>query len=118
MLDSNLLLVNSAANVVATVKGVGKEIGQSLVPESWMAFVPNFTGTSPTLVITIQASNTDVDATYETVGTMTVTALGQYFTTVVSNKPWRRAVLTVGGTTPDCGKVIVGRVPAGRYKAW
>lgn len=116
MLDSNLMLIESAADVEATVTGTGVKIGPSVEDETWLIYVPSKAGTTPTLVVTIEESADNSSWTQTT--SLTVSAAGQYFQTVKSNKDYRRAVLTVGGTTPNWGKVMVGRVSAGQYKNW
>ena len=113
-LDSNLLLINSAANVTATVTGTGVALGVDKVPQVIRADVPGTVNAADSLKITIEESDDNV--TFTPLGTFpTINAIGQYFMTVMSNAVYRRAVLTVAGGAPNFGKVIVAPVPGGRF---
>lgn len=114
MLDTNAMLILSTADVTATVTGTSRNLGADLVPATWMIYVPSIAGTAPTLTVTIEESP-DGSTGWVVISTRAITAAGVFFETVVSNLRHRRAVLTVGGTTPNFGRVIVGRVPAGHY---
>lgn len=117
MYDKNAMLIESGSNVTATVNGASKNVGPSLVPETYMIYVPQATGTSPTLDVSIEESD-DGSTWNEKTSMPQITVAGTYYQTVMSSKRYRRAVLTVGGTTPNFGLVMVGRVPAGQYTKW
>jgi len=108
MFDSNLMLISS---VEATVTGAAKLIGDSLVPETWRIHVPAAAGTTPKIVAAIQES--DNNSTWINLTSQEITAAGEYYETVMSHMKYRRCVLTVTGTNPNFGLVLVGRVPAG-----
>lgn len=70
--------------------------------------VPQATGTTPTLDITVQEAQTE-GGTYRTIQTMPqITVAGNYMVRVVNARRWVRFVLTVGGTTPNFGGVHIG----------
>lgn len=70
--------------------------------------VPQATGTTPTLDITVQEAQTE-GGTYRTIQTMPqIVAAGTYKVRLLNNRRWTRFVLTVGGTTPNFGAVHVG----------
>lgn len=114
MLDKNTYLIDSsAADLVATATGATKQIGPTLSNETWLIYTTLATGTTPKMVAAIQESNDDSNWTELT--SMEITTAGEFYQTVFSNKKYRRAVLTISGTTPNFGRVMVGRVPTGRY---
>ena len=117
MYDSNAMLIVSTAAVEATVTGDGKDFGPSLKPEVYMTVVPEDDGTDHTFTLTIEES--DDDSTYYVIATRVIDeSHGVFFDTVVSSMRYRRAVLTIGGTDPDYGLVMVGRVSGGRYESY
>ena len=115
--DAEVMLSNTGTDLTATVTGTGKQIeGTSFDGLPIRVSVPQATGTSPTLDITIQESDT-LGSGYVTLVTFAqITASGVYRQRYSSRKKYVRAVLTVGGTSPNFGKVQVGFETGGEQK--
>jgi hypothetical protein len=106
--DSAVMLWNPGANLVATQTGTGLLIeGTGFRGNSCRIYVPQATGTTPTLNVVIQESN-DNSAYTPLVTFDQIIAAGTYRRYVSTRKRYVRAVLTVGGTTPNFGFVQVG----------
>lgn len=119
MLDNNIMLRAAAAGALEAdeLTPTGVDMGQDLVAQTYMVYVPSAAGTNPTLDVTIQES--DDDSTYRTIGSFPqITAAGQYFITIKSNARYRRYTADVGGTNPAFGTVLIAPVPGGRYGNW
>lgn len=120
MFDNNVMLrKTSDGNLTASeTSRPGVDFGgPDLVPVTYQVHVPQAAGTTPTLTVKIQVSsdnNTWVD--YLTVPQ--ITAAGEYRITGMANYRYRRAHLTVGGTSPNFGAVEIGAVPGGEYTSW
>lgn len=115
--DAEVMLHNPGTDLTATATGTGKVIeGTPFDGPVVRVSVPQATGTSPTLDITIQESDS-LASGYTTVVTFDqITAAGVYYRRYSSRKKHVRAVLTVGGTTPNFGKVQVGFATGGEQK--
>lgn len=121
--DSGLLLrAASAANLTATVTTAGLDLGSA---GGWLhsqadlrISVPQATGTLPTLDAKIQES--DDNSTYYDLLTFapTITAAGNYRRKIQTVRRYVRAVLTVGGTLPNFGAVVVGIDSGGEQKEY
>ena len=107
--DADVMLHNTGVDLTATVTGTGKLIEGTAIDGHYIRVsVPQATGTSPTLDITIQESDT-LGTGYVTVVTFAqITASGIYRRIYSSRKKYVRSVQTLGGTTPNFGKVQVG----------
>ncbi len=107
--DADMMLSNTGTDLTATINGTGKQIeGTPINGKFIRVSVPQATGTSPTCDITIQESGT-LGSGYTTVVTFDqIIAAGIYRRVYSSRKKYVRAVLTVGGTSPNFGKVQVG----------
>jgi hypothetical protein len=117
MFDSNLMLIDSSADVEATVTGTGQLIGASMVPEKWACHVPSVSGTTPKCVWSIEESDA-LGSGYTQLTSLEIEAAGVYHMTVNCSKKYRRAVLTISGTNPNFGEVEVGRVAGGQDSDW
>ncbi|MEN6571403.1 MAG: hypothetical protein ABFD24_06145 [Anaerolineaceae bacterium] len=112
------VLRSNATDLTATESNpTGINVGVDLVPRTIMVNVPQATGTTPTLDVKIQES--DDNSNWRDVANVEhITAAGQYYVTTKCNAPYRRAIPTVGGTTPNFGKVLIAYVAAGRHNKW
>lgn len=113
MYDKNLLLRDGTVNLTATETGAAVDYSQA---GHWsITFemtVPQATGTTPTLDAKIQVS--DNGTTWrDWLFFRQATAAGVYHVTGANPARYRRMVATVGGTTPDFGKVTIGAVTGG-----
>jgi hypothetical protein len=125
MLDKNLLLrQTSDGNLTASETArAGVDYGAGdREPLSYVMKVTQATGTTPTLVAKIQESDDNsnwVDlANFEnnaSTPSNTINAAGVYIVSFRSSKRYRRAHLTVGGTTPNFGAVEIGPDVGGDY---
>ena len=122
MIDTNMVLRAASAGALSAdeLTPTGVDMGQDLVAQTYMVYVPSVSGTTATLDVTIQES--DDNSTYRTIGVfpqiVQASAPGQYFITVKANARYRRYTADVGGTTPNFGAVIIAPVPGGRYNNW
>ncbi len=107
--DADVMLHNPGTDLTLTATGTGKLIEGTAIDGHYIRVsVPQATGTSPTLDITIQESDT-LGSGYQTVVTFAqITASGVARRVYSSKRKYVRAVLTVAGTTPNFGKVQVG----------
>ena len=107
--DADVMLHNTGVDLTATVTGTGKQIEGTAIDGHYIRVsVPQATGTAPTLDITIQESDT-LGSGYQTVVTFAqIIAAGVYRRVYSSRKKYVRSVLTVGGASPNFGKVQVG----------
>ncbi|HBF40443.1 MAG TPA: hypothetical protein DDW19_01280 [Anaerolineaceae bacterium] len=114
----DVLRSNAADLAASELATAGVNVGVDIEPRTVMVHVPTApTGTSPTLDVKIQES--DDNATWRDYAAFPqINAAGQYFLSTKSNAPYRRAISTLGGTTPNFGKVLIAFVPAGRYTNW
>lgn len=106
--DSAVMLWNPGSNLTSTQTGTGLLIeGTAFRGNSLRIYVPQATGTTPTLDATVQESN-DNSAWNLLVTFPQITAAGTYRRYISTRKRYVRVVLTVGGTTPNFGQVQVG----------
>lgn len=112
--DTNQLLYNAA--LTSTQNGTGLRVRSTRLAGVWVRFsVPQATGTTPTLDITVQDSADN--STFNTVTTLRqITASGSYRQRIFTDREYVRAVMTVGGTTPNFGTVVGGFESGGQYK--
>ena len=118
-MDTNLKLrAASAGNLTANeLTPTAVDMGEDLVPQTYMVSVPSVSGTTPTLAVVIQES--DDNSTFRNVGSFeSITAAGQFYMTCKCNARYRRYTATVGGTTPNFGATEIAPVAAGRYTKW
>lgn len=115
MFDSDLMLRSDATDLTASETSLtGVDMGVDKVAQTYQVHVPEAGGTTPTLAVKIQES--DNNSTWRDLLVFpSITAVGEYFMTAQSDARYRRAHLTLGGTTPDFGAVLVAPVPAGRH---
>lgn len=107
--DSADMLWNPGSNLTATQTGTGLLTeGVPFSGISLRVYVPQATGTTPTLDIVVQESNVLGSGYTPLVTFDQITAAGTYRRRITSRKRYLRAVLTVGGTTPNFGAVKVG----------
>ncbi|KKS71779.1 MAG: hypothetical protein UV42_C0019G0003 [Candidatus Magasanikbacteria bacterium GW2011_GWE2_42_7] len=115
MFDANLLLRSDATDLAASETSLtGVDMGPDMVSQTYQVHVPEAGGTTPTLAVKIQESD-DNSTWRDFLVFPSITVVGEYFMTGQSDARYRRAHLTLGGTTPDFGAVAVGPVPAGRH---
>jgi hypothetical protein len=117
-IDKNTLLRDGSTALTAT-EATPTAVdfrGEDMSPLYYQVDVPSATGTSPTADIVIEGSNTSSTTGFETITAFPqITSSGQYVRRAIAKYRWRRAKITVGGTTPNFGNVTVSVVPAGRY---
>lgn len=90
--------------------------GQDLVPLTYQVDIPSVTGTTPTLDVVIEGSNTSSTTGFQTVAVFPqINAPDQYMLEAICKYRWRRAKCTLGGTTPNFGNAVISASPAGRY---
>jgi hypothetical protein len=119
MYDSDCKLLLAAADVTASLtdaEGVDFR-GPDKEARTYMLNAPAVTGTNPTLDAKIQESD-DNSTWRDFLAFPQITAAGQIFVSGKSNARYRRIYLTLGGTNPNFGKVLVAPVPGGRYNNW
>lgn len=106
--DDKLMLVDSTANVTATATGDAVDFnGEDLYPLTLRVVVPSVSGTSPTLNIEYQESSDN--SNWSAIGSMPeITAAGEYYKRFWGKKRYRRAKMTVAGTSPNFGFVKIG----------
>lgn len=132
MFDSNLVLIDGTANLVASGSSGWTDVGVSLAPETWELIVPDSTastglvvevdaaddasGTNPETFLTLIDTGGSVGTGYES-GSATDGRIGIYLATGMTAKPYRNVDITCTGasTGMDFGKVSVGMVTGGRY---
>lgn len=119
MIDKNIMLRDGAVALNAdelTPTGVDFG-GADLEPQAYTIWVPQATGTTPTLDVTIQVSD-DNSTWVDYLKFPQITAKGKYTKTGKTRSRYRRAVCDVGGTTPNFGNVKIAPMPAGEYTDW
>ena len=106
--DDNLMLIDSTADVTATVTGSAVDLnGPDMDELNVRVIVPKATGTTPKIVLVIQES--DDKSNWTAAYTFPdIIAAGEYNKKFRAKGRYRRAVATVTGTTPNFGKVLVG----------
>lgn len=114
-----MLRASSAGNLTATGNTAGLQIdGTPFSGVFLRVHVPQATGTSPTLDITIQES-ADNSAWRNVVIFPQITAAGPYrriYASPGSFGKYVRAAMTVGGTTPNFGAVQIGIETGSEYR--
>ncbi len=114
MLDANLILQAQGA-ITSTTTGSEVDFGSPDVhPLTYVVRVTSVSGTSPTLDVKIQEADTSGGTYRDTLVAKQITAPGEYFITGKLDTRYRRAVLTLGGTSPNFN-VGVGVDLTGRY---
>ncbi|RME37940.1 MAG: hypothetical protein D6794_06145 [Deltaproteobacteria bacterium] len=116
MLDNDLILRDSSAgNLTASETGSSVDFGGGdSRAMTYVVVVPQASGTSPTLDAKVQESD-DGSTWRDVLSFPQITASGTYRVTAQLDGRYRRCVLTVGGTSPDFGAVIVAPELGGRY---
>lgn len=118
MFDTNLLLRNGAADLDGNENGSAVDLGDGgqMQEFTYAVVVPSAGGTSPTVDIVIQTAEVSDFGTVQDKFTLPqITATGVYFITFRTNHRYIRHVATVGGTSPNFGKVVIGPQMAGAY---
>lgn len=112
--DAELMLINSTANVTATVNGAAVDFnGPDTSELNIRVIVPQASGTNPKLTIAYQESD-DGTTNWVTVYTFPqIAAAGEYNHKCRAGKRYRRAVATVAGTSPNFGFLMVGASTGG-----
>lgn len=106
--DSELMLLESTSNVTSTTTGTAVDVhGDDIYEMNVRAIVPQATGTTPKIVMKYQGSD-DKSAWTDLYIFPDITAAGEYSKKLRGKGKYRRVVLTVSGTSPNFGKVIVG----------
>ena len=101
MRDTNLCLKTSAA-VTQNTNGTEVDFGAGDVrPLTYTLNVTAASGTSPTLDVKIQESATSGSGHYDALNFQQISAAGVYRVTGRLDRRYRRAVFTVGGTSPS-----------------
>ena len=109
------MLIDSTADVTATVTGDACDFhGPDQDILCYRVYAPSATGTTPSMVAKIQES-ADKSTWTDLVAAAAMTAAGNKRLFAKSKLRYRRAVLTITGTTPNFGKVKVGLESGGQY---
>lgn len=114
--DNKLMLVDSTADVTATATGNAVDFNGAIDMDelNYRVIVPKATGTTPKLVVKIQGS--DDKSTWTDLYTFPdIDAAGEYSHKFRGKGRYRRAVMTVSGTSPNLGKVLIGASVGGVY---
>ena len=123
MYDNNLMLRKSSEAVLnaSETARVGTDFGAGDTKElTYILKVPTLSGTSPTLAAKLQesADNTnwvDVGVWPFSDSSNVINAVGMYYLSVRCKLRYRRAHLTLGGTTPNYGLTTIGVEMGGDY---
>ena len=116
-IDNDLMLRDGTVSLEASeATPTAKDFsGEDLMPMFYHVDVPAVSGTTPTMLVELQGSETE-GGTYTTFATFeSITAAGHYIKQAITEFRWRRAKITLGGTTPNFGAAMVYPEPAGRY---
>ena len=107
--DDKLMLIDSTANVTSTVTGTAVDFnGPDMEELNIRVIAPSASGTTPKMIVGIQESD-DGSNNWKTIYTFPdITAAGESSKKIRGTKRYRRAVLTVSGTSPNFGFVKVG----------
>lgn len=117
MFDLNLMLINSTADVTASVTGSSVDFrGEDATMMFYRVVIPAVAADT-SAIVKIQESDNGTDWN-DLVSTPSITAAGDYHVHARSKKQYRRAILTPTGSSLNFGKVLVGAVPAGNYRDW
>lgn len=112
--DEKLMLVDSSANVTSTVTGSAVDFnGPDMDELNIRIIVPSVSGTTPKIVAKIQESANGSDGWKDIYTFPDITAAGEYSKKMRGTLRYRRAVLTVSGTSPNFGFVKVGASTGG-----
>ena len=117
MLDSLILLRDGTVDLTVTEAPAGKMLSRG-AKATLKVIVPAVTGTTPTLNIVVSDCDT-LGGTYvaiHTVPQITATSTYYFTFTIDPKRPYVKAVPTVGGTTPNFGKTVIGVDVAGQYE--
>lgn len=119
MFDKNLMLLDSVADVTASVTGAAVDFrGEDPVEVHYRCVVPAV-ATDTSCIIKIQESDTtDTDDFTDLVVGESITAPGDQYLRARSKKRYRRVVITPTGSSLNFGKIRVGVVAAGEYTNW
>lgn len=113
-----MLRAAAAGNLTATETTTGKQIdGTPVHGVDVRIHCPQATGTTPTLNAKIQDSP-DNSVWTDKLTFAQITLAGEYRGRLATPQKYVRAVLTVGGTTPNFGAAQVGFEQAGEQSSW
>lgn len=114
--DNKLMLVDSSADVTADANGSAVDFNGPIDMDelNYRIIVPSVSGTSPTLDIKIQGSDDQSNWT-DLYAFPQITAAGEYSHKFRGTGRYRRAVIDVGGTSPNFGKVKIGASAGGVF---
>ncbi len=119
MLDAQLLLRDGSTALTASeTSASGKYMGPDGAAIQYACYVPQATGTSPSLALKIQEAddNDGSPGTWRDVGVFpTISAAGYYVISLRCDAPWRRYHATVSGTSPNFGNVVIAPELGGIY---
>ena len=116
MFDANYMLIKSTADVTADANGSALDVKwPKEMTQTFKLVAPAVTGTNPTLDVKIQGSNDNGTNYADIISFPQLTAAGVKYVRCLVPYKTIRAVIDVGGTTPNFGKVLCGIVPAGQY---
>jgi hypothetical protein len=110
MFDKNLLLRQSTDGALSASElaragvdfGAGDRKGFTYIVK-----IPSVSGTTPTCAVKIQDSP-DNSTWTDLLSFPSITAVGMYYRSARSSQRYRRAYITLGGTTPNFGTAIIG----------
>ena len=106
--DKELMLLESTSNVTSTTTGSAVDMhGDDIYEMNVRAIFPSCSGTTPKCVLKYQGSDdksnwTDIYIFPD------ITAAGEYSKKIRGKGQYRRVVLTLSGTSPNFGKVMIG----------
>jgi hypothetical protein len=119
MIDANLLLRSDSEAALSASEQARAAVdfgGADVRPITYLVVVPSVTGTAATCDIKVQ----DADATggpwYDFLTFLQIvqaSAVGTYRRTGVSKRRYRRAYITLGGTTPNFGTTLIAPTVTG-----
>lgn len=118
MIDANLLLRSDAEAALSASEQTRTAVdfgGGDVRPITYLVVVPSVSGTTATCDIKIQDS--DNGSTWYDFLTfpqiLQATAVGTYRRTGLSKRRYRRAYITLGGTTPNFGLTLIAPTVSG-----
>ncbi len=115
MIDANLLLRSDAEAALSASEQARAAVdfgGGDVRDITYMVVVPSVSGAAPTCDIKIQDSDNG-STWFDFLVIPQITAVGTYRRTGVSKRRYRRAYITLGGTTPNFGTTLIAPTVSG-----
>ena len=125
MFDDLLMLIDgdTDGSLTASATYDGVDVQESPAAGFTLCLVvPAFAGTTPTLDVVVEHSDTDSNANYSTLYTFaqiaTTAPTQPIYAHVATPRRYIRANVTTGGTSEDFGAVSLGIAPVGQGRYW